>query len=702
MRKQLLLCAVALTSVVGLFAAAPKVSVTPLGDYPTDRPNRSVTKADVIVNENFEAFTAGSPDAPDWDNKLCVGYGYGDDAIDPALTHDAQWHGHHVCQAGGMAALYNINPQYPSYINTPMMDYSGSIKVSFLAKALKTSWVDQDENGALTTLTRTNSTLTLSLTSNDRKTFDFGDSDIDGYYGTITSFPLYHNQGWCEITVEFDNYSAYNDAFFQIASAGHALIDDIKITQSIDKFIATPVFKGFTGATDDSFTVSFEPVRKSFNYYLYLYELVGYEDDGSPIYKTVMPYSAFFSPEELEELEAMGITPEEYFQMLAEEYGMSVEELIEMLIPEKPYNNVGIVETEVGKDLYSFTYSDLDPNKQYYFDIRSHNFYSFSPENILPVDVIGTPVNLPATNVTSSAFTANWEPISKAEGYYVDLYGANKAEDDTEDFVIFEEDFDATYNLTDATDIFNPEATGADSDIVFDDLTSSPGWDFADDFILLVQGMAGLDVDVWGSFLLTSPALYVWNSDMAKISLRIESTIDNYSFYVRFANKIYQVDVEGSVFENEIVLPTYGLSETTLGISGPNEAPIFIDYISVSQDLKAGQFAYTWLGRSETDKESTSYDFEELDKDAFGYYAFRASAFKGEGDNRLVSFDNGRMVVDLNSGSSEFANDPEIIAADQLVEVERYTLDGTRISAPVKGVNIIRYNDGSTRKVIVK
>ena len=42
------------------------------------------------------------------------------------------------------------------------------------------------------------------------------------------------------------------------------------------------------------------------------------------------------------------------------------------------------------------------------------------------------------------------------------------------------------------------------------------------------------------------------------------------------------------------------------------------------------------------------------------------------------------------------------ISADGTVEVARFSADGKRISAPQKGLNIIRMSDGSTRKVVVK
>ena len=44
----------------------------------------------------------------------------------------------------------------------------------------------------------------------------------------------------------------------------------------------------------------------------------------------------------------------------------------------------------------------------------------------------------------------------------------------------------------------------------------------------------------------------------------------------------------------------------------------------------------------------------------------------------------------------------ESVNADDAVEVERFNLDGTRLTAPQKGINIVRMSDGTTRKVLVK
>ena len=707
MRKTLLTTALAISATLCMSAAPFKVTVTPLGEKPADSrlKAQSVSKADVIVNEDFSGFTEGETlDVNKWGSRMCSHYD--SEAIDPTLTHGAQWSGHNVCQAGGCAGIWNLNPQDPSYLNTPKMDYSGSVTISFLAKSLLTEWEEEDENGEMHQWHFTNTSIFLRMaTDNYDDKFDYGNGDTTDGAGNFDSFPIYPNQGWCEVKIEFDNYSAYNDAFFQIACSGHLLVDDMRITSSVDKFIAQPVFTGFTAATDNSFTVSFEPVRKAYNYYMYLYELNGQDEEGNPIYKTVVIPENLFGPEELEQIAQMGMTVDEYLHFMAEQMGMSYDDLMDMMVMDKPYNNVGQVEHKEGTDLYTFTYTNLDPTKQYYFDIRTHYYMTFSPENIRPVDVVATPQNLDATDISETGFTANWSKITKCDGYTVDLYGVNVVEEDEDNFVIFEEDFDATEELTDATDIANPDATGEGSDITFDDLTSSPGWVFGnDDYILLVKGKAGLGVDEYGCYRLTSPTMYVAGADMATLSLSLESTIEDYEVRIRFAGQIYTLPVEGKKFEGEFELPTFGLKETNFAISGPDDAPIFIDYISVSQPLQKGDMTFTWLGRQETDKETLSHAYTDLDPERFGRYAFSANAFRGEDSKRMSSFDGERMIVDLKNGtsSSQFSEVEEVVAAKEVVEVARYTLDGQRIDKPVKGINIIRYSDGSARKVMVK
>ncbi len=42
-----------------------------------------------------------------------------------------------------------------------------------------------------------------------------------------------------------------------------------------------------------------------------------------------------------------------------------------------------------------------------------------------------------------------------------------------------------------------------------------------------------------------------------------------------------------------------------------------------------------------------------------------------------------------------------VTAVDDNKEVARYTIDGQLLSAPQKGINIVKYADGTTKKVLV-
>ena len=69
-----------------------------------------------------------------------------------------------------------------------------------------------------------------------------------------------------------------------------------------------------------------------------------------------------------------------------------------------------------------------------------------------------------------------------------------------------------------------------------------------------------------------------------------------------------------------------------------------------------------------------------------------------------VCVDNINGINDGKSGkvyhTTGIDNLPTIDADKR--EVARYTVDGRRINAPVKGINIVKYADGTTRKVVVK
>ena len=132
--KQILLSAL-LASAMSLGATAEvNVTVTPLGDHPGNDPQRVVSTADVLVNEDFSAWENGTEQEPEFGEMMGT---YENPAIDPFYMHGQQWQGYKCYQAGGTCALRTFDPMSSAYIQTPKGDWSGSVHISFLAKYLK-------------------------------------------------------------------------------------------------------------------------------------------------------------------------------------------------------------------------------------------------------------------------------------------------------------------------------------------------------------------------------------------------------------------------------------------------------------------------------------------------------------------------------------------------------------------------------------
>lgn len=89
-----------------------------------------------------------------------------------------------------------------------------------------------------------------------------------------------------------------------------------------------------------------------------------------------------------------------------------------------------------------------------------------------------------------------------------------------------------------------------------------------------------------------------------------------------------------------------------------------------------------------------------------GRYAFEGCASrkctlyvpKGTYDNyRLSEFGYFENIVEFDATGID-----KTTTSTDVEEVSRFSADGQRLAVPVKGLNIVKYSDGSERKVVVK
>lgn len=78
--------------------------------------------------------------------------------------------------------------------------------------------------------------------------------------------------------------------------------------------------------------------------------------------------------------------------------------------------------------------------------------------------------------------------------------------------------------------------------------------------------------------------------------------------------------------------------------------------------------------------------------------AFISRPVKEESDVTDMWVNNANIIRALNgsTGINGIVN-----GGEDVKEVARYSIDGTRIYAPVKGINIIKMSDGTTKKVMI-
>lgn len=211
----------------------------------------SVATTQVLVEENFSNFTAGTPDRHD-----PVDITGGERAtIDPSLTQTPGWNGRWVYQAGGSCYMEDPTRYSGAILNTPLGDYSGDLTITCRIKPMDD--VTYAQRFVISVCRGGYDDAYAALTDQNTKI----ESEL------IVAYP----GQWTSVEYKVRNYSADSDGFIQFSVYEKMLIDDIKITCNTSEFIAPPVI-GSAEFHKDGFTASWAPVERCGGYYIWLYK----------------------------------------------------------------------------------------------------------------------------------------------------------------------------------------------------------------------------------------------------------------------------------------------------------------------------------------------------------------------------------------------------------------------------------------------
>lgn len=354
-----------------------------------------------------------------------------------------------------------------------------------------------------------------------------------------------------------------------------------------------------------------------------------------------------------------------------------------------------------------YTFTGLDPETEYYYGVRGHYVFTYSDKVLYHALGVCPPKALPATGVDSrGAFTANWEKAPKATGYVVSMYGVEQIEETSDDYVLLEETFDKVdESVTSATDWASPDMLGNYDGSSLDEYTQLPGWLGAGN--TLAQGMLGCEYSPYILTEIITPEIYVGNDDELKMYMKAYGDAGD-QLILRLADgSVYYVPFETAAdgtgyIDNTYIMPV--TSETMrMEIYTYNYGAFMLDELRFTQAVEKGDMLKTTVATVETDAETTSYEFTNLDAYGFNRYGYHViSQFDYEGES-TTSVSSDIVIVDLGTGESEITTGIEEAAqAVEATETARYSVDGRRLAAPQRGLNIVKMSDGTTRKVVVK
>lgn len=275
----------------------------------------------------------------------------------------------------------------------------------------------------------------------------------------------------------------------------------------------------------------------------------------------------------------------------------------------------------------SYRVTGLDASKTYFFNVRAvkGDIVSAESEEIEVVKVVNqldAPVAMPATEVSDQGFTANWEAVPDALRYEVNVT-KNEVMDHDAVVNVIDEDFSRVTQGT-ITSVTYPSTQE-----YLDAYTQQPGWYGYSH--CLAAGYMGI-APFSGAGTITTPALDL-SHDGGNFTLKVNMVSRNYSGPVdgdKVTVNIYngdqlvqtsEITLNGD-FADYVVTSDKGTAETYIELSYLNGSDkLFIDYMQVSQQLKAGDVMSQFVGSFDAGNatsmaldlpvtESVTYDYD--------------------------------------------------------------------------------------------
>lgn len=261
-----------------------------------------------------------------------------------------------------------------------------------------------------------------------------------------------------------------------------------------------------------------------------------------------------------------------------------------------------------------FEVNGLDPDTDYTYSVKSVNSdFTSAASDEQEVYAVSIPTALPATNITADSYTANWTSHKKVDFYRVDQLQQTVIDKDTKDYVMLDEDFSkvtSSFTEADLLEGFYEEGERTSGYMPLDDITHIAGWKASS--TVRVNGWLGGNEAKQGSgtiagAIVTPTIDLSHNEGACNISLRVWGSEGDW-LIIQGSNPASLATIEfpkgGGIVEKTITMPLC-TSKEQLTFYSNNYKVFLIDYIKITQDVKAGDKVTTITGSVLTEDADT-------------------------------------------------------------------------------------------------
>ena len=271
------------------------------------------------------------------------------------------------------------------------------------------------------------------------------------------------------------------------------------------------------------------------------------------------------------------------------------------------------IDATEGEESVSYDVTGLDPDKDYFYVVKAANSDFTSKESAeVEVFAVSQPTALPATDITADSYTANWTSNNKVDYYRVDQIQQRTLDKDVDDYEVLYEDFSKVEagDFTEA-DLVNglylqDEPTSGYMPI--DDLTHIAGWK-ASSTIRVTGWLGGNEATGNGNIAgaIVTPTIDLSHNDgECNVTVRAWGQEDDW-LVIQGANQAAYAAIrfpEGGFVEQTVTVPVCSAKEQLTFYSN-NYYPFLLDYVKITQNMKAGESVTTITGAKLTDDADT-------------------------------------------------------------------------------------------------